>query len=139
MTTAVRSGVLLVAHGDYGRAMVEAAEAIVGRLDITVVTVSPGMHAEEVRGRVEGGIAATDAGGGVLVLTDLCGSTPANVCQAVVASRKGCEVLSGLSLPTLIKLSTCDRSLGAHRLALELWKTSRRSVIVGSPAQDGGD
>jgi mannose/fructose-specific phosphotransferase system component IIA len=131
MADGAQTGVLLVAHGDYGARMVEAAEAIVGPLEIRVVTVRPEAEPHEVGSSVEAGIAEQDSGGGVLVLTDLCGSTPANVCQAVVGERADCEVLSGLNLPMLIKLSTCDRSIGAHQLAQELMATSRRSIVVG--------
>jgi mannose/fructose-specific phosphotransferase system component IIA len=132
------AGILLVAHGDYGTRMVDAAESIVGPLQIKVVTVCPEAEPRDVRRSVEVGIEQQDRGAGVLVLTDLCGSTPANVCQAVVAERADCEVLSGLNLPMLIKLSTCDRTVGAGRLAQELMTTSRRSIVVGKPSQANG-
>jgi len=114
--------------------MVSTAESIVGPLDVRIITVCSGTDPEHVRQRVSSAITDLDTGAGVLVLTDLCGSTPANMCQSVVRQLEGCEVLSGLNLPMLIKLSTCDRTAGAPQLAEELLDTSRRSIVVGSPS-----
>ena len=132
------TGVLIVVHGDYGAPMVDAAEAIVGPLELAVASFCFEADPDQVRRRVQSEITRLDRGSGVLVLTDLCGSTPANVCQTLVEDRGNCAVLSGLNLPMLVKLSTCDRALGPHRLAEELHGTSRRSIVVGTPAGENG-
>lgn len=128
---------LVVVHGDYGGPLVAAAEAIVGPLDVGITTVCPEGDPEDVRRRITLGIRRHDRGRGVLLLTDLCGSTPANVCQLVVADREDCEMLTGLNLPMLLKLSTCDRTLDARTLAQELETSSRRSIMVGTGLGQG--
>jgi len=125
---AVDTGILVVVHGDYGDPLVAAAEALVGPLGLHVTTVCPEADPAVVRRRVARGIERQDRGGGVLVLTDLCGSTPANVCQQLVGARADCEMLTGLNLPMLLKLATCDRKAGARQLAVELEQSSRRSI-----------
>jgi PTS system mannose-specific IIA component len=124
--------VLVVVHGDYGGPLVAAAEAIVGPLDVGITSVCPEGDPEDVRRRIVLGIRRHDRGRGVLLLTDLCGSTPANICQLVLAEREDCEMLTGLNLPMLLKLSTCDRTRDARALAKELEVSSRRSITVGT-------
>ena len=102
MDETVETSVLIVVHGGYGEPMVSAAEAIVGPLDLAITTICSETGGDHVRQRITSEIARLNRGGGVLVLTDLCGSTPANVCQLVVAGQSGCEVLSGLNLAMLI-------------------------------------
>ena len=46
-----------------------------------------------------------DAGGGVIVLTDMFGGTPSNLAISVMAET-GAEVLAGINLPMLIKLAS---------------------------------
>ena len=132
------TGVVLVVHGNYGRPMVDAAEAIVGPLDVRVASVFLEADTEQVRRSIGRELDRMGLGAGVLVLTDLFGSTPANVCQGVVEDRPGCVVLAGLNLSMLIKLSTCDRSLGARQIAEELQATGRRSIVVCSGLVNGG-
>jgi PTS system ascorbate-specific IIA component len=44
-----------------------------------------------------------DEGDGVLVLTDLYGSTPANIARAL-GSRRSVRVLTGINLPMLVRV-----------------------------------
>jgi PTS system mannose-specific IIA component len=55
-------------------------------------------------------IRAVDSGDGVLVLTDMFGGSPANLALTFLDER--IEVVTGVNLPMLVKLSTC-RSEGA--------------------------
>jgi PTS system mannose-specific IIA component len=138
MGLASDAGVLLVVHGDYGRPLLEAAETIVGPLQVSIATVCPEADAGQVRRSIQRELQRMGRASDVLVLTDLCGSTPANVCQCVIDDLPGCAVLSGLNLPMLIKLSTCDRSQGARRLADELLGTGRRSIVANDTPDDAG-
>ncbi|RNE91651.1 PTS sugar transporter subunit IIA [Marichromatium sp. AB31] len=44
-----------------------------------------------------------DQGGGVLVLTDLYGATPANIALALHEQRRQVRVISGVNLPMLLR------------------------------------
>jgi mannose/fructose-specific phosphotransferase system component IIA len=125
-----RTGVIVVVHGAYGRPLVEAAEELVGPLEIEVVELSTAASREESQRRVVNAVQRNEAGVGVLLLTDLRGSTPANICQY---SAKACEhgrVVTGLCLPMLMKLATSDRTAGAQALAEALQATGKRSITV---------
>jgi mannose PTS system EIIA component len=122
-----------VTHGCVCGDLVSAAETIVGNLD-DVVSVPTELREDpfSIQHRVAEAVAAADRGGGVLILTDLHGSTPANACIAQLG-RHGVEVLFGVNLPMLIKLSTCDRqSLRPQQLGELLRDTGRRSIRLGS-------
>jgi PTS system mannose-specific IIA component len=126
-------GVVVVTHGCVCGDLVSAAEAIVGALeDVVSVPTDAEELAPSIQRRVTEAVAAADRGGGVLILTDLHGSTPANACIAQLA-RTDVEVLFGVNLPMLIKLSTCDRrALRPHQLGELLRDTGRRSIRLGS-------
>lgn len=132
-----RTGVLLAVNGDYGHALVEAAEVLVGALDVTVTMVCPADPPGTLERRIPRAVEQVDCGGGLLLLTDLCGSTPANICLAV-AARPDCELVAGVNLPMLLKLSTCDRGRGAKALAAELQSTGKRSMVVGAELRRKG-
>jgi len=135
--SALQTGVLLVVNGDYGRALVDAAEVVVGELGIVVVMVCAADHRSALERRILRAVEQVDEGAAVLLLTDLCGSTPANVCL-VVAEHPSCEVVAGVNLAMLLKLSTCDRRRSAAELALELKNTGQRSVVTGAELRKTG-
>jgi len=126
-------GVVVVTHGCVCGDLVSAAEDIVGALpDVVSVPTGAGEPSLVIQRRVAEAVAAADRGGGVLILTDLHGSTPANACIAQL-DRHGVEVLFGVNLPMLIKLSTCDRrSLRPQQLGELLRDTGRRSIRLSS-------
>lgn len=126
--------VVVVVNGDYARELVETAEVLVGDLDIQVVETTCQLGVDELRGRVRDRLLAlTERAASVLLITDLCGSTPANVCLNMLTDHSDWELLTGLNLPMLLKLATCDRSTGAQGLALQLRATAASSIKLGTP------
>jgi PTS system mannose-specific IIA component len=99
---------------------------------VALVEAPPSAEVEALRRRIADALRDQDAGRGALVLVDLCGSTPANLCQQLVESHPGSEILTGLSLPMLVKLATCDRRQPAAELAGKLRDSSHRSLQIGS-------
>jgi PTS system mannose-specific IIA component len=128
-----QTGIIVVVHGEYGGPLLRAAEAIVGGpLGVALVEAPPSAEVEVLRQRISDALGDVDGGQGALVLVDLCGSTPANLCQQAVELHPGSEILTGLSLPMLVKLATCDRREPAAELAGKLRESSHRSVQIGS-------
>jgi mannose PTS system EIIA component len=126
-------GVVVVTHGCVCGDLVSSAEDIVGELaDVVSVPTDAREDSPSIQRRVAEAVDAADHGVGVLILTDLHGSTPANACVAQLG-RQGVEVLFGVNLPMLIKLSTCDRrSLRPQQLGELLRETGRRSIRLSS-------
>jgi PTS system mannose-specific IIA component len=108
-------GVVVASHGALAEELLRTAEGIVGRLEQCVsVTVDARISMEEARERIRKAIASVDRGEGVLVLTDMFGGTPANLALTFLDSRV--EVVTGVNLPMVVKLSTLraePRSLAA--------------------------
>jgi len=97
-------GVVVATHGHLAEEMIRTAEAVVGPLPhvvgVSVVATSPDM-----RGDLKAAIQRVDQGEGVLLLTDLLGGSPTNLCVSFLTERK-VEVVTGVNLPMLLRAVT---------------------------------
>ena len=110
-------GIVVVGHGRLGQEMVETLEGVLGPIDgLEAVVTSYGDHPEEIRGRIAAAVRRVDQGDGVLILTDMLGDTPTNQSLAI-ARETGSEVIAGVNMPILIKLTTTRRQMDARALA----------------------
>lgn len=100
-------GILIVAHGGFGEALVHCASHVLGgrppRVGHVGVTVRDDPDAMLAQAR--GLLTELDAGAGVLVLTDMLGATPSNIAARLAAPGK-VEVVAGANLPMLIRALT---------------------------------
>ncbi len=104
-------GVVVVTHGRLGEELLVTAQGIVGELPAArAVAVSAEQSMEEARKALGQTIAELDQGQGVLVLTDMFGGTPANLALTFLDQHK-VEVVTGVNLPMLLKLSTVRDSV----------------------------
>ena len=104
-------GLVVAAHGQLAEELLRTAEGVCGALErARAVSVAASTAMEEARARLAEAIGAVDDGEGVLVLTDMFGGTPANLALTFLDER--IEVVTGVNLPMLLKLSTC-RAEGA--------------------------
>jgi PTS system mannose-specific IIA component len=120
-------GVVIATHGRLAEEMIRTAEAVVGPLPqmvpLSVVATSPDM-----RGDLKAAIQRVDQGEGVLLLTDLLGGSPTNLCVSFLAERK-VEVVTGINLPMLLKLSSLRGSgKPIAQIARELADAGQRAI-----------
>jgi mannose/fructose-specific phosphotransferase system component IIA len=123
----MKTGVVIVTHGAAAPDMVDAAERMVGKLDVRTVAVQIGEPRGETEDRLEQAVEALGAEE-ILFLVDLEGSTPFNLCCRRCGGQS--VVLSGMNLPMLFKLATADRAHGAMALAEELRSTGLKSIHI---------
>src|SRR2546425_12340184 len=99
-------GVVLVTHGQLAIELLNAAETIVGDLP-QFAAVSIGWHedVQDARDDIASAIERVRDGGGVLVLTDMFGGTPANLGLTFLETDR-VEVITGVNLPMLIKIAS---------------------------------
>ena len=98
-------GVVVASHGKLAEELLRTAEEIVGRLERSAaLTVDARVSMDEARARFQKAIDAVQDGEGVLVLTDMFGGTPANL--ALTFLDASVEVVTGVNLPMVVKLST---------------------------------
>jgi PTS system mannose-specific IIA component len=99
-------GVVIATHGDLAEVLLRTVEGVCGPVErCRAVTVTHTTAIEEARARLAEAIKAVDDGDGVLVLTDMFGGTPANLALTFLDEK--IEVVTGVNLPMLTKLTTC--------------------------------
>src|SRR5688500_10408066 len=127
-------GVVVVTHDQAAVAMVAAAFAIVGELPaVTAVCVGVGESFAKIVEKISRACEEVDQGSGVLLLVDVHGSSPFHAAMSMLDGTRPAEVLCGVNLPMLIKLTNLDRSQGPPIvLAEELRDAGRRSIRLGS-------
>ena len=99
-------GVVLAAHGEVAPALLKAAETIVGPLEaVKAISLGAGNSPEAMRAAVVDAVGQVDHGEGVLLLVDMFGGTPFNMCLSTQCGV--CiEVVTGVNLPMLLKLAS---------------------------------
>jgi len=125
-------GVVVVTHGQLATELLNAAEAIVGDLP-RFAAVSIGWHddTDDAREEIRQAVARLQGEGGVLLLTDMFGGTPTNLGLSFVEPDR-VEVVTGVNLPMLIKLSSLRSSQDLLAVARELRETGRNAIHVAS-------
>jgi mannose PTS system EIIA component len=99
-------GMVLVTHGRLAAEFIAALEHVVGpQTNIAAVCIGPEDDMERRRQDILRAIGEVDAGGGVVLLTDMFGGTPSNLAISVMDKAK-VEVIAGINLPMLIKLAS---------------------------------
>jgi PTS system mannose-specific IIA component len=106
-------GIVLVTHGRLAAEFLSALEHVVGEQDgIATVCIGPDDDMEQRRRDILDAVEKTNAGSGVVLLTDMFGGTPSNLAISIM-NRADVEVIAGINLPMLIKLASVrsDQSL----------------------------
>ncbi len=129
MTTAL----LLITHDNVGNALLETASSILGMcpMALEIVSVSHNCAPEDVVEKARAAVRRLDQGGGVLVLTDLYGSTPSNVANRLDCDRP-IKVVAGLNLPMLVRVLNYP-SLSLDELAYKAFSGGRDGIFVCEP------
>ena len=135
----LKVGVVVVTHGQLAAELLNAAEMIVGDLP-HFTAVSIGWHddvdlAREEIGRaierVREKVSTADTPGGVLVLTDMFGGTPANL-GVTFLEKDRVEVITGLNLAMLMKLARPLKDSDLLTLARDIADQGRNAIWVAS-------
>jgi PTS system mannose-specific IIA component len=132
-------GVVVVTHGQLATELVNAAEAIIGDLP-QFAAVSIGWHDDvnDAREEIGKAIARVESPSGVLVLTDMFGGTPSNLALTFLEAGR-VEVLTGVSLPMLIKLAGLRASPDLLDVARQIREAGRNAMWVASDLLRGGE
>jgi len=101
----VNVGILLITHGNIGAVLLQTAVEVLGicPLQTTAISAPAGCDPDWVFREASSAANQLDTGDGVLVLTDLYGSTPSNIaCR--LHEQHTVRVVSGVNLPMLIRV-----------------------------------
>jgi PTS system mannose-specific IIA component len=86
---------------------------------------------EQRRRDIVDAVAKVDDGAGVVVLTDMFGGTPSNLAISVMESGR-VEVIAGMNLPMLIKLSSVRKNDNIGVAVDEAQAAGRKYINVAS-------
>jgi len=129
-------GVVIVTHSALADEFLMATQQIVGAVEgIEPISIDPSDPIEEVEARIKKGIKKVDMGKGVLILTDMFGGTPSNISLAFQQKGK-VEIVTGLNLPMLIKLSTLREEKTLDELASFIKSYGQKNIHLASEILD---
>jgi PTS system mannose-specific IIA component len=125
-------GILILSHGSLAEELLASARVISGDLpDFAALTLGWHDSVDEARRKVGALLPTLDHGEGVLILTDMYGSTPFNVALGFRQAGK-VEVVSGVNLPMVVRLG-CLTSKAMPVSEMASWiRDKGRSSICGS-------
>ena len=125
-------GVVLVTHPNLGEEFIRSAELICGKLpNLATVSIETRKGGDELRREIAEAIRSVDSGEGVLILTDMFGGTPSNMSLAFLSEGR-VEVVTGLNLPMLIKISNCREGRSLPELAKMVRDAGQRNINLAS-------
>jgi mannose/fructose-specific phosphotransferase system component IIA len=131
---------LILTHGDFGPALLKAAEAMLGpQAQTQALALALDETRESFAERTAAAMAALPSA--PLALVDIACGTPWNVAVTAGCASKG-DVLAGLSLPILMEALSLRGELGPLELAAELKKRApealqRAAELLARRADEG--
>ncbi|MES9995263.1 PTS sugar transporter subunit IIA [Desulfovibrio aminophilus] len=122
-------GVVLVTHGNFGEALLEAASLVLGPQEgCRAVNMAASAGMEELVEGIKAAVSATDHGAGVLVMTDLFGGTPTTLSLSLCKSA-ALEVITGVNLPMLLKVLQ-SRNQPLVEISAQAKKAGQQGIVV---------
>lgn len=129
-------GLLLITHNDIGEQMLQTATRTIGRCstETRVLRVTNDSDPDQLLERARRCVREVDKGAGTLILTDCFGSTPSNIASRLL-DEGNVQVLSGLSLPMLIKVLNYSK-LPLPELANKAVVGGCEGIVMSTPRKD---
>jgi PTS system mannose-specific IIA component len=126
-------GVIVATHGEFGNSLLSTLRMILGECEgIESIALSSEDSMETFMGKMEKALKKVDPKEtGALILVDMLGGTPFNVSVQLAPKRK-IEVVTGVNLPMLIKVSSHRDETDLKFLASEVQKATRESIVTTS-------
>ena len=125
-------GGLIVTHGRLAIELLNAAEMIVGEIH-HITAVSLGWHddVDMATSMIEKALERVKAPDGVLILTDMFGGTPTNICSTFL-DQENVEIVTGVNLPMLIKFAQMGEGQKLSAAAKAVKEQGQSSIYIAS-------
>ena len=125
-------GLVIVTHGALATQLRLAAEHVVGPMEhMETVCIGPDDDLEQACDAVRQAVHQSSQGAGVILLTDMFGGTPSNLCISLL-STENIEVVAGVNLPMLIKLSEARSTEDLAQAAKTAKMAGRHYIAIAS-------
>ena len=124
-------GVIVATHGEFGNILLATLKMILGEIEgLESIALSSEDSMDSFMAKMDKALKAVDPEEtGSLVLVDMLGGTPFNVAVQMAQKRK-VEVVTGVNLPMLIKVSSQRDETDLKFLTSEVQKTTRESIVT---------
>lgn len=130
-------GLVLVTHGRLADEFHHAVEHVVGPQEqIETVSIGAEDDMEQRRRDIVDAVSRADSGDGVIIMTDMFGGTPSNLAISVMDAGR-IEVIAGMNLPMLIKLTSVRASKSMTDALEEAQSAGRKYINVASQVLTG--
>lgn len=125
-------GIVVVAHGNIAVEMVLATQRIFPDAHhMCGISVESNDPPESIRCQIAGAIEKVDHGKGILILTDMFGGTPSNICLSFLEPSR-IEVISGFNLPMLVKLANLKQDANFADIVTFIEHYGQRNIVIAS-------
>ena len=126
-------GLLVISHNGIGQALLGTATFMMDGcpLQVKVLSASRDSLPDEILEHAKESIEILDAGQGVLILTDLYGSTPNNVAQQLLKQYE-VRIVTGLNLSMLLRVLNYPQ-LALDEMADRAVSGGKEGIILTSP------
>ena len=126
-------GLLLITHNQIGAALLETSSHMLGMcpLMVEVLAVPADCDPDAMVQRGREMVRGLDSGEGVLILTDMYGSTPSNIAARLIDNQRVLAV-SGVNLPMLVRVMNYP-GLSAADLAIKAESGGRDGIFYCIP------
>lgn len=122
--------ILVVTLGKHGESLIEATQRIIGRSDhVRSLSVEWNESLDAMKKRLDDLLNTIDAPEGILLLTDIFGSTATNIALEKTIPGK-VDVVTGVNLPMIIKASTLDEDTSLADAANMLRNQGRKAISI---------
>jgi len=123
-------GLLLVSHGRIAESFLEVSLEIVGPVKgVQVVSLAEPIDEEKVMEGIRKARKEIDQGDGILILTDMFGGTPANLCFSLLEDPM-VQVLTGMNLPMILQILSSRKDASLAELAGIAMRCGRENIYL---------
>ena len=127
-------GLVIVTHGRLAEEFMAAAEHVVGPQDsVRAIGIAADDDIEQRRAEILAAVEDLDSGEGVIVATDMFGSTPSNLALSIMKDGN-VEVVAGINLPMLVELARLRQDAGLESVVAAAQEVGRKNIDIGSSA-----
>lgn len=130
-------GIVICAHGNLANELLATLNFITGNSgSVSAVAIDHNTKVPAARKIVKEAIRAADDGNGTLVVTDLYGGTPSNICMSFQDELR-IEIISGVNLPILIKAVSLQENSDLESMAVKLKEYGKENIYLSSEILKG--
>ncbi len=125
-------GILIVGHLTLAEDLIATTRFLIGdvfEVKVKGLSLNPGEKGDKLCKIVTDAIKEVDEGKGVLILTDMLGGTPTNICFPFIEKGR-VELITGVNLPMVISSVTNHNGKTLSELSESVRNSGKESICI---------